>query len=165
MYVDKLDLLKVKFGKDGPPCPVKFTVAAWNKEQVLAVLTNDRNPDMSYGKLHAVSLAFTDDIRVFSSSFSAYLSDMFFFFAWKIDTHFQSLRLLCSIRTNYLMSRTWTGANSSPTSFMMPLPRNYTTKDVVFTWWQVYSLTIFIFVFCLCHCIFLYFTLTHISLS
>ena len=53
MYVDKLDFSKVKFGKDGPPRSVKFTVASWNKEQVIAVLTNDRNPGMSYRKLQA----------------------------------------------------------------------------------------------------------------
>ena len=81
MYVDKLDFSKIKFDNTGPPRPVKFTVAAWNNEQVKAVLADDRNTDMSYGKLQASFLSFIDAIRVFSS-FLAHFSDMFFFLSF-----------------------------------------------------------------------------------
>ena len=73
MYVDKLDISKVKFGNAGPPRTGLFAVSAWNNEQVKSVLTADRKSDSSYGKSQASLLSFMM-LYVFFSSLLMYVS-------------------------------------------------------------------------------------------
>ena len=58
MYVDKLDISKVIFGKTGPPRTGLFAVFAWNNEQVKLVLNANKRSESSYGKLQANILGF-----------------------------------------------------------------------------------------------------------
>lgn len=60
MYVDKLDISKVIFGKTGPPRTGLFMVSAWNNEQVKLVLNADKKSGSLYGKLQTILLSFHD---------------------------------------------------------------------------------------------------------